>query len=134
MHPIVRNTLAIIAGVVVGGAINMICITYGSTIIAPPAGVDPNDIASITAHAESYTWIHFLVPFIAHSLHSLVGAIIATKISGDRPKYVALAVGLIAMIGGIMMAVMIPAFWPYSIIDLLLAYVPMALIGWRIAR
>lgn len=40
MHPILRNIIAIIAGVVFGGLVNGAIIMVSGNIISPPNGVD----------------------------------------------------------------------------------------------
>ena len=40
MNPILRNILAVIAGILIGGAVNMGIILISGKIIAPPAGAD----------------------------------------------------------------------------------------------
>jgi hypothetical protein len=133
MPTILRNILAVIAGLFIGGIVNAGIITLGSDLIAPPVGVDPNDIASIKAHADQYGIRHFIVPFLAHGLGTLVAAFIVTKIAISNQKKLSYIVAAFFLIGGAMMAFMLPEFWIYSIFDLLFAYFPMAILGWSLA-
>ena len=40
MPNVLRNTMAVIAGIVIGGAFNMAIVTVGPMLIPPPPGVD----------------------------------------------------------------------------------------------
>jgi hypothetical protein len=133
MSPLLRNILAVIAGAVIGGIVNIGIITLGPNLIPSPEGVNPNDIESIKANVDLYGFKHFIVPFLAHALGTLVGAFVAVKIGISKHKTLAYIIGGLFFIGGAMMAFMIQEFWKFSIIDLLLAYFPMAVLGWSLA-
>ena len=133
MSPLIRNILAVIAGLFIGGIVNSSIITLGPNLIAPPAGVDPNDIATMTAHADQYGIKHFIIPFLAHGLGTVVGAFIAAKLAISHHKPLTYVIAGFFMLGGALMAFMLPELWKYSIIDLLFAYFPMAFVGWSLA-
>lgn len=40
MNPILRNILAVIAGIVIGSVVNMSLITISGSVIPPPDGTD----------------------------------------------------------------------------------------------
>ena len=40
MPTLLRNVLALLAGIVVGGSVNMALITLGPSLVPPPAGAD----------------------------------------------------------------------------------------------
>lgn len=134
MSPIVINILAVIAGLFIGGIVNASIVTLGSNLILPPEGVDPNDIATMKAHADQYGIKHFIVPFLAHGLGTLAGAFITVKLAISNHKILAYTIAVFFSIGGAIMAFLLPEFWMYSIVDLLLAYFPMAIIGLSLAR
>lgn len=133
MHPILRNILAVIVGLFVGGLVNMGLIMLGGSLIPPPPGVDVNDIVSINAHIHEYSLVQIMVPFFAHALGTLVGAFVAVKIAVSRKMMLALIIGAFNLLGGIMAVRMIPdsPMW-FSTLDLVVAYIPMALLGWRL--
>jgi hypothetical protein len=135
MHPILRNILAILVGLVVGGSVNMGLILLGGTLLPPPPGVDVNDIASINAHIGEYTVWQLMTPFLAHALGVLVGAFLTAKIAVSGKLPLALIVGAFFLLGGIMAVRMIPdsPLW-FSALDLVVAYLPMAWLGARLAR
>ena len=133
MHPILRNILAVIAGLIAGGLVNMGIIIIGGKMLPPPAGVDVNDIASINAHIQEYSVLQFIVPFLAHALGVLVGAFIVARIAASQQMILALVVGAFFLFGGIMAVRMIPnaPVW-FDVLDLVVAYLPMAWIGARL--
>ncbi|MFT5306207.1 MAG: hypothetical protein ACI89M_001728 [Chitinophagales bacterium] len=134
MNPIIKNILAVIAGVIVGGLVNMAIISVSGSIIPPPEGVNPEDLESIKANMHLYEAKHFIMPFLAHALGALVGAFIAAYIAVSRKMILALAIGVFFFIGGAMMVSMIPSPMWFNILDLGFAYIPMALLGWFIAN
>jgi len=44
MSPLIRNILAVIDGLIIGGIVNASITTLDPNVISPPEGVDPNDI------------------------------------------------------------------------------------------
>lgn len=80
MNPILRNILAFIAAVILGGLVNMGLIMISGSVIPPPEGVDPSDMESIKANMHLYGVKHFIFPFLAHALGTLVGAIAVTML------------------------------------------------------
>jgi VIT1/CCC1 family predicted Fe2+/Mn2+ transporter len=75
---------------------------------------------------------HFLMPFIAHALGTLAGAMLAARLSNAlRP---ALSIGFLFFLGGAYMIYILPSPLWFSIADLMLAYLPMAWLGYRLGR
>ena len=127
-----RNIIALILGLFLGGMINMLIINNGGGFIAPPEGVNPNDIESIKENMHLYTPIHFLIPFLAHAMGTFIGALITSLIAVSIRMYLAIGVGCCFLIGGIMMVLMLPSPLWFNIIDLCLAYLPIGWLGWKI--
>lgn len=134
MHPILRNILAVIAGIVAGGFANMGIIMLSGSVMPPPEGVDPTDMASIRANLHLYRPMHFLFPFLAHALGSFVGAFVAAKLAASHRMAFAMGLGVFTMLGGIAAAVLIPAPTWFIVVDLSLAYLPTAWLAGRLAR
>ncbi len=133
MNPTLRNVLAVIVGLVVTMVVNGLLISISASVIPPPEGVDPNDMESITSNADKFQPQHFLFPFLAHALGSLVGALVAVLLSASRAMALALIVGAVHLIGGIAAAFLIPAPTWFVVADLAVAYLPMAWVGGRLA-
>ena len=134
MKDLIRNCAAIAVGVVVGGVVNMAFILLGSYLVPPPAGVDVTSAESIAESVHLFEPSHFLFPFLAHALGTLVGAFLAVKIAPSRGRALALIVGVVFLAGGIANAFMIPAPGWFVALDLVVAYLPMAWLGSMGAR
>lgn len=132
MHPIIRNILAVIAGFIVGGAINMAIISISGTIIAPPAGVDVTDIESLKSSMHLFEPRHFIFPFLAHALGTFAGALITALIVKKHKVKFALGVGLFFFLGGLTNVFMLPAPIWFIVLDLGVAYFPMAWLAGRV--
>ena len=133
MVSLLRILLGTVVGVVLGGAVNVGIILAGSRLVPPPSGVDVNDPASINAHLGEYPPIQFAVPFLAHALGTLVGAMVATLVAAGRQTIPAFIVGAMFLLGGVAMVRMLPDTPPWFIaLDLGVAYLPMAWLGHRL--
>lgn len=133
MNPIIRNVLAVIAGVILGGIVNMGIITISGSIIPPPEGADTSTTEGLKAAMLLFEPRHFIMPFLAHALGTFVGALIAALIAIKHKMKLALLIGAFFLIGGIMMVMMVPSPTWFTVLDLALAYIPMAWLGGRIA-
>ncbi|HEX2615887.1 MAG TPA: hypothetical protein VHL57_00010 [Flavobacteriales bacterium] len=131
MNPTLRNILAVLAGIVVCLLVNGALIRIGGKVIAPPAGVNVKDMESVRSHIHEFQPKHFLFPFLAHALGSLIGAFVAAKLAASNAMRLALVVGGVHLIGGIAAATMIPAPTWFVVLDLAAAYLPMAWLGGR---
>lgn len=129
MHPIVRNALAVLVGVIVCLLLNGLLLGMMMNAIGTPSGFnpeDPNTYALLEAK-------HYLSPFIAHAIPSFIGGAIAALIATSRKVTFALVVGALHLLGGIAAAFMIPAPAWFIALDLIVAYLPMAWLGGRLA-
>jgi hypothetical protein len=125
--------LAVLLGIVVGSVVNMALITVSGKVIAPPLGADVTTTEGLKAAMHLFEPRHFLFPFLAHSLGTFVGAFVAALVASGRSLRVALMVGGFFLLGGIASVVMLPAPLWFSVVDLLLAYLPAAWLGHRFA-
>lgn len=133
MNTTLRNVLAVVAGLIAGSIANMGLVLLGSNLVPPPAGVDPSNVESIRTHIHLYEAKHFIFPLLAHALGTLVGGSVASLIGGSKRLMLALIVGGFFLLGGIAASFMIPAPAWFIAVDLLIAYIPMAWLGWKIA-
>lgn len=133
MNPILRNILAVIAGVIIGSIINGALIGISGKVIPPPNGADVTTMEGLKASIHLFEPKHFLFPFLAHALGTLVGAFIAAKIAVGNKLRVVLIIGGVFLLAGIANCFMIPApFW-FMAVDVLFAYIPMAFLGWKLS-
>lgn len=110
----------------------MALLAVGPHIIVSPAGVDVNDMESIRASMHLLEPKHFIFPFLAHAMGTLVGALVAYLIAATRRSLGACLVGVIFLAGGIGATFMIPAPIWFVVLDLVVAYLPMAWLATRI--
>ncbi|HEX7705321.1 MAG TPA: hypothetical protein VF701_02585 [Thermoanaerobaculia bacterium] len=132
MSNLLRNVLAIVAGLIVGGVVNMALISVSPSLIPPPAGVDVNDAESLRQSIHLFEPKHFLMPFLAHALGTLAGAFAAWLIAATHKARIAYVIGVVFLCGGIAASFMIPAPAWFIALDLLAAYIPMAWLATRI--
>jgi len=134
MKTTLRNIVALVLGVVVGGVVNMGIIMLGPSLVPPPAGVDVMDAESIAASIHLFEPRHFIVPFLAHALGTLVGALVAYVLASSYAFTFAVVVGIVFLFGGILNSFMIPAPTWVIVLDLVAAYIPMSVIAILIGR
>lgn len=134
MKNILKNITAFIVGAVIGGLVNMGIIMISDSVIALPKEIDPSDMDSLVDNFHLFKPINFLMPFLAHALGTLIGAFIAAKIAATYKLQFALSIGILFLLGGIQMANILPAPNWFNIADLGFAYIPMAYLGYRLAK
>jgi uncharacterized membrane protein YqgA involved in biofilm formation len=133
MNPILRNVLAVVAGLVLGSVVNMALINLGPSIIPPPEGGDISTMEGLKETMHLFEPRHFLFPWLAHAIGTLVGAAIAARLAAKHHLLMGMVVGLFFLAGGIYMAVAVPAPLWFIVADLALAYQPMAYLGAKLA-
>ena len=129
MPPIIRNTLALIAGFLIGSAVNMAIITVGPMVIPPPEGVDMADMDKFAENLKLLKPANFIAPWLAHALGTLVGAFVAAKLAASHNMKFALGIGVFFLLGGITMVAMFGGPAWFAALDLIGAYLPMGYLG-----
>lgn len=129
MNPILRNVLAVVAGIVLGGVANLAVLQVGMSLAPMPEGIDPMDPLSIKQNLDRFSLANFLVPLFAHAIGTFAGALIAATIAGTRKMQMALLVGVFFLSSGIQMIVQVGGPLWFKIADIALAYIPMAWLG-----
>ena len=78
---------------------------------------------------------HFLFPFLAHALGTLISALLITRFLKSQQFVFAMMAGILFMLGGISMVIMLPEtpIW-FILVDLIGAYIPMAYLGYRLVK
>ena len=132
MPNLLRTVLALLAGIAIGGGVNMALITLSPSLIAPPAGVDVNSAESLSKAMHLFEPRHFILPFLAHAVGTLAGALAAYLIAASYKVQIAYVIGVVFLCGGVAASFMIPAPTWFIALDLLAAYLPMAWLGIQI--
>lgn len=133
MNTILRNILAVVAGIFVGMVVNSGIIMISGSIIPPPEGVDVESVESMQKSMHLFEPKHFIFPFLAHALGTFAGAWVAALIAATHKMKFALGIGFCFLIGGIAAVMMLPAPLWYDIVDLSCAYIPMAFLAGKLA-
>jgi hypothetical protein len=129
---ILRNIGSLILGIISGMIINYSIITIGDMVIVPPAGGDATSMDGLKASMPLFEWQHFIFPFLAHALGTFVGAALASYVAADSKMKFAMTIGFFFLMGSVANMVLLPAPVWFSIMDFVLAYVPMAYLGWMV--
>lgn len=129
MTTVVRNVLAVLAGVVVGSLVNMGLVNIGPLVVPLPEGADVSTTESLRASMDLFTPVNFMFPFLAHALGTLAGAFVAAKLATSHPVKLAIGIGVVFLAGGIAAVYMLGGPLWFILADLLLAYIPMAYLG-----
>lgn len=134
MNPIIRNILAVIAGVIIGSLANGAIIMMSSYAIPPPTGVKLDTLEDWQASMHLLETKHFIMPLLAHALGAIVGGLITGMIAVTHQMKLAISIGVLFLLGGISMVVNLPTtpLW-FVVVDLALAYIPMAYLGGKLA-
>lgn len=124
MNASIKNTLAVVAGLIIGSMVNMGIILVSGSIISPPEGADVTTMEGLTASMHLFQPKHFLMPFLAHALGAFVGAGLTAFIAVSFRLEFALSIGLLFLVGGIVNVFMLPSPLWFTVVDLVLAYIP----------
>ena len=108
-------------------------ISISGSVIPLPEGVDPNDMESLKAAMPTFPTKNFIMPFAAHALGTFTGALVTVLLAASHQMKFALGIGGFFLLGGIMINYMLPGPTWFSVVDVTLAYIPMALIAWKLA-
>jgi len=127
MNPVIRNILAVIAGLIVGAVLNGVLIQISGFIIPPPEGADVTTMEGLKKALPLFEPKHFVFPFLAHALGTLAGAYLAARLAANNRMLVAIIVSLFFLCGGIANVLMLPSPAWFTALDLVGAYIPM---GW----
>jgi len=109
-------------GVIVGGAVNGGLLVIGPMLIPPPDGVDMTTVEGMIAGMHLLGPEHFAVPFLAHAL----GTLVAYFVAASQKILAVYFIGVLYLIGGLVASTMIPAPVGFILLDLIVAYLPMA--------
>jgi MFS family permease len=104
----IRNIVATIAGLIAGSILNMVIVQLNMHVLFPmPAGMDINNPEQLTTFMATLPASAFLVVMVAHLGQSFVGGWLAARLGASRPMLLAMIVGALSLVGGIMAMMMI---------------------------
>ena len=134
MNSTLRNILATITGFVIGSIVNMGLVTIGPYVIPFPQGADVSNMEALKESMKLFTPANFIFPFLAHAIGTLVGAFVVVKLAVTHHTKLAMIIGGLFLVGGIMMVKMTGGPLWFIVADLVVAYIPMALLGAKLAQ
>lgn len=134
MNNVIRNVLAVVTGLFFGSIINMGILNISHLVIPPPKGIDVTTYEGLLEAIKLFEPKHYIMPFLAHALGTLAGALMASLIAKKRKLTVSMIVGCFFLVGGLINIVMIPAPIWFILLDLVFAYMPMALIASKLFK
>ena len=110
-NKILRNGLAVLAGLGVGSAVNMALITLNTSVLFPmPAGVTFDNAAAFGEYIRSLPLAAYITVFLAHYSQAVVGGYLAARLACCE-KSAAVACYLVSgltMVGAIVNAATLP--------------------------
>ncbi|MDY0986028.1 hypothetical protein SOM12_01260 [Flavobacterium sp. CFBP9031] len=133
MNPFLRNTLAVIAGLVIGSIVNMSIILVSSSIIPAPNGADVTTAEGLKANMHLFEPKHFLFPFLAHALGTFAGALTTAIAAITHKTKLAFGIGGFFLFGGLVTIFTLPTPLWFGLVDLVFAYIPMAYLASKVA-
>jgi hypothetical protein len=129
----IRNVLAVVAGVVVAGIVMMACEFANSRLYPFPEGMDVNDIEQVRSFAAAMPLSALVLVAIGWTVGSFAGGFVTTRIAQSVSPGPAQITGLILTALGGVNAWMIqnPAWFHWGALPVFLGF---ALIGHHVAR
>ena len=108
----IRNVIAVLVGLFVGMTANMMVVQLNLLMFPLPDGVTWTDTDELIAWIETLPQSAFVLVLIAHLSQSFFGALIAGFIAKRNVMQIAMTVGILTSIGGLVNLLRIPApFW-----------------------
>lgn len=118
----IRNVLAVLAGLATGMVTNMALVMLNAHVLFPmPVGIDMNDPVQMNAYIAPLPATAFILVVAAHLGQSFVGGWTAARLGASKPMLLAMIIGVLSLVGGVMnmMQLDLPN-WMYAEIPLYL--------------
>lgn len=121
-----------IVGLLLGAALNSLIIGLNGTLIPMPEGADVTTPEGLARTILLFQPIHFMAPFLAHSLGTFVASWVAVRFAATASLRRAMVPGFVFFAGGAYMVAILDAPLWFDVTDLVLAYFPMAWLGFKL--
>ena len=129
-----KTILLFIVSLFLGAAFNSMILNLGMKLIPPPEGYNMNDAADLSKAISVMETKHFLFPFLSHALGTLFSVMFYTYFAKAKSQFFPLMIAGLFFTGGLYMVLILPSPLWFDLIDLILAYFPMAVIGYKISK
>ena len=127
---IVVFLVSLFAGAMLNGAV----LNVGMKLIPPPEGFDMKDPKDLAEAMKFMSPKHFITPFVSHALGTLLSSVLFYYFSKSQNKVPLFLIGGLFFCGGLYMVIILTAPWTFNLLDLGLAYFPMAYLGYIIGK
>jgi len=128
-----RNVLAVVAGIVAGGVVVFGVETMAHSVYPPPEGFDPTTPAGMAAIMGKAPVGALLLVLLAYAAGACVGGFVAAKLASSGSQSKAMIVGIVLLLAGISNLLAIPhPVW--MAIGTLIVFLPAAWLGGRLAQ
>ena len=97
----IRNLIAAFLGMLAGMGVNMSLVMLTLVSFPMPEGVDFTDTEAMPEYFATLPATGFLIVLAAHLGQSFFGGLVAALLSKDRPRTMALIIGVLSLIGGV---------------------------------
>lgn len=129
---ILKRIGLVVLALFLGGIVNMVLVMIGPKIFAIPQGIDISTYDGLKKAVPLFTVENYIFPFLAHALGTLVSAFLAARWLKSKSAIACAVIGILFFIGGLMDVMALNGAMWFNIIDLSIAYLPMAYLGWRL--
>ncbi len=128
-----RNIIIFVLALFMGMGVNMGMLFVGSWLLPLPEGLNTSSREALKAALPLLRTQDFIFPFLAHAMGTFTSAFVVTAWASDKQLRYSLVYGGLFFLGGLATIVGMPSPIWFSILDLTLAYFPMAWIGHKMA-
>ncbi len=127
---LILEVITFIIALFSGASLNEFIVKMGPKLIPPPHGADFTTQAGLIHSMKIMEPKHFIAPFLAHALGTLLTSIILVLAVKNlkRLKIYLITSSSLFFLGGAYMVYLLPSPMWFNSIDLILAYFPMAYI------
>ncbi|MBM3413055.1 MAG: hypothetical protein FJY19_06725 [Bacteroidetes bacterium] len=128
-----NSIVVFILALFIGMGVNTGMLLLGSQVIPLPPGLDTSTRENLRYALPLLEVRHFLFPFLAHAMGTLAGAFLVSGFAKSNVFIYAMLIAGFFFLGGLSTIVGMPSPLWFSIMDLLLAYFPMAWLAYNFA-
>lgn len=129
MNLLSQNVYALLVGFLIGCAVNMVALAVSGITVPMPVGVDLTTLEGLQETVNLFEPRHFIFPFLGHAVGTLAGASATAAIAASYQFTLAIVLGVVFLVGGIADTIMFPVPAWFAILDLGIAFLPMAWFG-----
>ena len=128
-----RNPVVFFIALFMGMGVNMGMLFVGNLLIPLPEGLNTSSREALKAALPLLRTEDFIFPFLAHAMGTFTSAFVVTAWATAKQLRYSLLFGGLFFLGGLTTIIGMPSPLWFSILDLAVAYFPMAWVGYKMA-